>query len=103
MRDASPASLLLQRVRDEAHHFAIAYHKKLRGKAGLSSVLDEIPGIGAERRRSLLTHLGGWEGIMKATAAELAQVPGMTSALAQRVWEQLHSRERGGKDADQDQ
>ncbi|OGP94938.1 MAG: excinuclease ABC subunit C [Deltaproteobacteria bacterium RBG_16_54_18] len=103
LRDASPASLLLQRVRDEAHRFAIAYHKRLRGKAGLSSALDEIPGIGAERRKSLLTHLGGWEGIMMASSAELAQAPGMTSALAQRVWEHLHSKEKEGDHADQSQ
>jgi excinuclease ABC subunit C len=90
LRSASPASLLLQRVRDEAHRFAIAYHTRLRSKAGLSSVLDEIPGIGEERRRSLLKHLGGWEGIMQAKPEELAQAPGMNSTLAQQVWEHLH-------------
>jgi len=91
LRSASPASLLLQRVRDEAHRFAIAYHSRLRSKAGLSSVLDEIPGIGEERRRSLLKHLGGWEGIMQAKPEELAQAPGMNSTLAQQVWEHLHN------------
>ncbi|MCJ7547847.1 MAG: excinuclease ABC subunit UvrC [Deltaproteobacteria bacterium] len=91
LRSASPASLLLQRVRDEAHRFAIAYHMRLRSKAGLSSALAEIPGIGTERRRSLLKHLGGWEGIMQAKPEELAQAPGMNSALAQHVWEQLHN------------
>jgi excinuclease ABC subunit C len=90
LRSASPASLLLQRVRDEAHRFAIAYHTKLRSKAGLSSLLAEIPGIGEERRRSLLKHLGGWEEIMKATPAKLAEAPGMNKALAQQVWEHLH-------------
>jgi excinuclease ABC subunit C len=103
LRGSSPSSLLVQRVRDEAHRFAIAYHTKLRGKAGLSSAFDDIPGIGAERRRSLLTHLGGWKGIMKASTEELAEAPGMTSALARRVWEQLHVEQHGGKDADQDQ
>jgi excinuclease ABC subunit C len=102
VRGSSPASLLLQRVRDEAHRFAIAYHTKLRGKAGLSSTLDKIPGIGMERRRSLLTHLGGWKEITKATVEELAQAPGMTRVLAQRVWKQLHVKEHGGKDANQD-
>jgi len=91
LRSSSPASQLLQRVRDEAHRFAIAYHTNLRSKAGLSSLLAEIPGIGAERRRSLLKHLGGLEGIMQATSEELAQAPGMTSALAQQVWEHLHN------------
>jgi excinuclease ABC subunit C len=90
LRSSSPASLLLQRVRDEAHRFAIAYHTRLRSKAGLSSLLDKIPGIGAERRRSLLKHLGGLEGIMKATSEELAEAPGMNKTLAQQVWEHLH-------------
>jgi excinuclease ABC subunit C len=90
LRNASPASLLLQRVRDEAHRFAITYHKRLRGKAALSSVLDEIPGIGEERRRSLLKHLGGLEGVRQATPEELAEAPGMNNALAQTVWEHLH-------------
>ncbi len=91
LRSASPASLLLQRVRDEAHRFAIAYHTRLRNKAGLSSALAEIPGIGEERRRSLLKHLGGLEKIMQATPEELAEAPGMNSALAQQVWEHLHN------------
>jgi excinuclease ABC subunit C len=103
LRGSSPASLLLQRVRDEAHRFAIAYHTRLRSKAGLSSLLDEIPGIGEERRRSLLKHLGGWEEIMKATAAELAHVPGMNKVLAQQVWEELHKEEKGGSHAEQHQ
>ena len=91
LRSPSPASLLLQRVRDEAHRFAIAYHTKLRSKAGLSSMLDEIPGIGEERRRSLLKHLGGLEGIMQATSEELAEAGGMNKTLAQQVWEHLHN------------
>jgi excinuclease ABC subunit C len=90
LRGSSPASLLLQQVRDEAHRFAIAYHTRLRNKAGLSSLLAEIPGIGTERRRSLLKHLGGWKEIMKATSEELAQAPGMNSALGRQVWEHLH-------------
>jgi len=90
LRSASAASLLLQRVRDEAHRFAIAYHTRLRNKAGLSSLLAEIPGIGEQRRRSLLRYLGGLEGIMKATSEELAAAPGMNMALAQLVWEHLH-------------
>jgi excinuclease ABC subunit C len=94
LRSSSPASLLLQRVRDEAHRFAIAYHTRLRSKAGLSSVLDDIPGIGEERRRSLLKHLGGIEEIMQATPEELAEAPGMNSALAQQLWEHLHSAKK---------
>jgi excinuclease ABC subunit C len=103
LRGSSPASLLLQRVRDEAHRFAITYHTRLRSKAGLSSVLDEIPGIGEERRRSLLRHLGGLEGVRQATPEELAEVEGMNMALAQQVWEELHKEEKGGSHAGQDQ
>ncbi len=90
LRGSSPAALLLQRVRDEAHRFAISYHRRLRGKEGLVSVLDKIRGIGEGRKRALLEHLGGLEGVFKASPEELAKVPGMNSTLAQQVWEQLH-------------
>jgi excinuclease ABC subunit C len=91
LRSSSPASLLLQRVRDEAHRFAIAYHRRLRGKEGLVSVLDQIPGIGEGRKRALLEHLGSLEGVFTASPEELAKVPGMNSAIAQQVWEHLHN------------
>ena len=103
LRSSSPGVLLLQRVRDEAHRFAIAYHRRLRGKEGLVSVLDGIPGIGDGRKRALLEHLDGLEGVTKASPEELAQVPGMNNDLAQRVWEQLHREEKGGNHADQHQ
>jgi excinuclease ABC subunit C len=90
LRGSSPAALLLQRVRDEAHRFAITYHKRLRGREMASSILDGIPGIGKTRKRALLEHLGGLEGVTKAFPEELAQAPGMTRALAQQVWEHLH-------------
>ena len=91
MRGASPATQLLQRVRDEAHRFAITYHKRLRGKEMVSSILDEIPGIGKARKRALLERFGGLEGVQQASMDELAEVPGMNSALAQTVWEHLHN------------
>jgi excinuclease ABC subunit C len=91
LRSSSPASLLLQRVRDEAHRFAIAYHRRLRGKEGLVSVLDRIPGIGEGRKRALLEHLDGLKGVFMASPEELAKVPGMNGALAQQVWEHLHN------------
>jgi excinuclease ABC subunit C len=91
LRGSSPATLLLQRVRDEAHRFAISYHKRLRGKEIFASILDKIPGIGKTKRRALLEQFGGMEGIMKATSAELAQAPGMNSTIAQQVWEHLHN------------
>jgi len=103
LRTSSSASLLLQRIRDEAHRFAITYHTRLRSKAALSSIIDQIPGIGKTRKRKLLEQFKGLEGIFSATPAELAKVLGMNMALAQQVWEELHKEERGGDHADQDQ
>jgi excinuclease ABC subunit C len=90
VRSASPASLLLQRVRDEAHRFAITYHTRLRSKAALSSIIDRIPGIGKTRKQALLAQFKGLEGVFNATPEELAQVPGMNMGLARQVWEHLH-------------
>jgi excinuclease ABC subunit C len=100
LRGSSPASLLLQRARDEAHRFAISYHKRLRGKEIFASVLDGIPGIGKTRRQALLEQLGGLEGVFKASSEELATVPGMTSSLARQVWEHLHNSSLPRKDTD---
>jgi excinuclease ABC subunit C len=91
LRTSFPASLLLQRVRDEAHRFAITYHTRLRSKAALSSIIDQIPGIGKTRKQALLEQFKGLEGVFNATPDELAQVPGMNIALAQQVWEHLHN------------
>ncbi|OGP82804.1 MAG: excinuclease ABC subunit C [Deltaproteobacteria bacterium RBG_16_54_11] len=91
LRTSSPASLLLQRVRDEAHRFAITFHTRLRSKAALSSIIDQIPGIGKTRKQALLEHFKGLEGVFNATPDELAQVPRMNIALAQQVWEHLHN------------
>jgi excinuclease ABC subunit C len=80
---------LLQRVRDEAHRFAIGYHRKLRTKAGLRSRLDEIPGIGDKRRTGLLKRFRSLEAIRQASIEELASVTGMTREAAERVKERL--------------
>jgi excinuclease ABC subunit C len=103
LRGSSPASLLLQRVRDEAHRFAIAYHKRLRGKEMTSSILDGISGIGKTKKRALLQQFGGIEGVFAASPEELAKVPGLNNAIAQQVWDQLHTEEKGGDHADQRQ
>lgn len=81
----SQASFLLQRLRDEAHRFAVAYHRTIREQKGLASSLDRIPGIGPRRRRALLTRFGSLDGIRRASVEELAAVPGMTRELAERV------------------
>lgn len=73
---------LVQRVRDEAHRFAITSHRKQRTKEGLASRLDAIPGIGPARRKSLITHLGSIQNIQEATLEQLTAIPGITPKLA---------------------
>ena len=85
----SPGLLLLRRLRDEAHRFALTFHRKIRDKRMNGSTLDEIPGIGPRRRRLLLRNFGSIEGMRRATVEELAAVPTMTKSLAQKVFEYL--------------
>jgi excinuclease ABC subunit C len=85
----SQSLFLVQRIRDEAHRFAITYHRKVRGKAGLRSVLDELPGVGPKRKRALLLAFGSVSAIKRATVDEIAAVPGMTRRTAQLVKQQL--------------
>lgn len=73
---------LIQRIRDEAHRFAITAHRKARGKIGVASRLDAIPGIGPKRRRALLEKFGSFESIRQATIEELVQVPGINEEIA---------------------
>jgi excinuclease ABC subunit C len=86
----SPASHLIQQVRDEAHRFAITGHRGRRQKAAVHSVLEDIPGVGARRRRALLTHFGGLQGVRKAGIDELAGIPGINQQLARRIFKALH-------------
>ena len=80
---------LLQRVRDEAHRFAIGYHRQLRAKKSLTSILEEIPSIGPKRRQALLKHFGSIEAIRQASVEELAAAKGMTKKAAKMVRENL--------------
>jgi excinuclease ABC subunit C len=82
---ASEALYLLQRVRDEAHRFAVTYHRTLRGRRMTESAFDEIAGIGPARRRSLLDVFGSLQGVRDATIDELAQVPGISDTLARTI------------------
>jgi excinuclease ABC subunit C len=79
----------LQRIRDEAHRFAITYHRKLRDAKTTKSILDEIPGIGPKRRKALLERFGSLEAIRQATVEELAAVPGMNRHTAESLLECL--------------
>lgn len=85
----SNALFLLQRVRDEAHRFAITYHKKLRSRATLYSVLDGIPGIGGVRKRALLRAFGSIKGIEEASLEDLLKVPSMNERVAQQIQQSL--------------
>jgi excinuclease ABC subunit C len=92
---SEPALLLLQRVRDESHRFAIAYHRELRRKTQLRSILDELPGIGPVKRRSLLRQLGSLERIKAASPEELAAVPKLSAADAALIHRFFHPPEGG--------
>ncbi len=84
-KENSPSRFLLQRVRDEAHRFAIAYHRNLRGKQALVSPLEGIPGIGKKRRLLLLKKFGSLENIKNASLDELQTIPGITAQLAKKI------------------
>jgi excinuclease ABC subunit C len=81
----SPALLLLQRVRDESHRFAIRYHRELRRKMSTRSILEELPGIGPKKRNALLRHFGGLDRLSKASEDELANVKGVSARDAERI------------------
>jgi excinuclease ABC subunit C len=82
LAESDPALLLIQRIRDEAHRFAVTFHRKARSMRDLRSELDAIPGIGANRRRALLTTFGSLAGVRRATREELASVIGAKAAAA---------------------
>jgi len=86
---SSQALFLIQRIRDEAHRFAITAHRNQRAKLGLASRLDAIPGIGPARRKALLAHFGSVDGIMNASPEELITVNGINPALALVIKETL--------------
>jgi excinuclease ABC subunit C len=88
--DDSEALRLIQRVRDEAHRFAIEFHRQRRDQAMTRSLLDELPGVGPVRKRALLTHFGSPERLVGASREELEAVPGIPGKLARDIHRQLH-------------
>lgn len=85
----SEALYLVQRVRDEAHRFAVAYHRRVRGKAATASALDSVPGVGPRRKRALLRKFGSLKAVREAAVDDIASTPGYTRALAERVKERV--------------
>jgi excinuclease ABC subunit C len=90
LRHDTPALQLLQRVRDEAHRFAITHHRTRRDQAMTTSILDDLPGIGPARKRTLLKHFGSPEAVLAATREQLEAVPGLPGKTAREVWTHLH-------------
>lgn len=87
--ERSRARQLLQQIRDESHRFAVTYHRALRGKSGLRSLLDDIPGIGAKRRRALLSHFGSLRRLREASIEELRRAAGVPESLATTIHDVL--------------
>jgi excinuclease ABC subunit C len=89
----SAALHFIQRVRDEAHRFAITGHRRRRARRYRESILETIPGLGPTRRRSLLTHFGGLQGVLRAGVTDLEKVSGVGGAMARSIYEHLHPGE----------
>jgi len=85
----SPALYLVQRLRDEAHRFAITYHRDLRSKRQTRSAFDDLPGVGPKRRRALLRVFGSAKRVREAPVEQIAAVPGIGASLAARIKESL--------------
>jgi excinuclease ABC subunit C len=87
-----PVLYFVQRLRDEAHRFAIGAHRQKRAKAVGATPLDEIPGVGATRKRALLSHFGSAKAVSRANLADLKAVDGVSEALAQKIYDHFHDR-----------
>ena len=85
---------LITRIQDEAHRFAIEYHRSLRSKSQVRSILDEIPGIGETRRKALMRSFQSLDDVREASVEELCQVPGMNRAAAESVYRFFRRKEK---------
>lgn len=93
METDSEVFLLITRMQDEAHRFAITYHRSLRGKRSLASVLDDIPGVGEKRKKNLLKHFGSFAKVKEASVEELMQVEGIHAAVAEEIYHYLRTHQ----------
>ena len=93
---SSEALFMLQRVRDEAHRFAITLHRNRRSKGMVDSILDDVPGLGPVKKKAVLAHFGSLKKVTEAGVAELAQVPGIGPVQAQQIWEFLNVEKTDG-------
>jgi excinuclease ABC subunit C len=93
LRHNDPVLYFLQRLRDEAHRFAIGAHRAKRAKAVGATPLDEVPGVGAARKRALLAHFGSAKAVSRANLADLKAVDGISETMAQGIYDFFHSRD----------
>ena len=87
-----PVLYFIQRLRDEAHRFAIGAHRAKRAKKISANPLDEIAGIGPTRKRALLKHFGSAKAVSRAAVADLTEVPGISADMAQKIYDYFHER-----------
>jgi excinuclease ABC subunit C len=99
LRQNSAPLLLLARVRDEAHRFAVTYHVKLRTRESLRSALEDIPGVGGKRWKALLRHFGSLKKVREATVEELTAVPGISRVVAEAVREHFQEKNKTAPEA----
>jgi len=81
---------ILQHLRDEAHRFALAYHRQLRSRRTTHSLLDEIPGVGPKRKKQLIRHFGSVQAVREATLEQLKGVPGLPASVAERIYQGMN-------------
>ena len=91
----SPALQLLQRIRDEAHRFALGFHRQRRDARARDSILDALPGVGPARKRALIQHFGSPERLLAATSEELEGVPGVPAKTGREIYAALHKAGAG--------
>jgi excinuclease ABC subunit C len=93
LRHNDPVLYFVQRLRDEAHRFAIGAHRAKRSKAVGATPLDEVPGVGAARKRALLAHFGSAKAVSRANLADLKAVDGISETMAQGIYDFFHARD----------